>query len=79
MNDSTGKTRINQGTYVIVHLETHSVVIIGAQDGNKVAMTPDAARALAGELLNLALMAEDPSKAEPTDFVAYGPKNTARM
>jgi hypothetical protein len=79
MSDNIGKIRINDGAYVIVHLETHSVVIVGKQDGRSVAITPDTARALAGELINFAIMAEDPDKAEPPMFKAFGPKNNTRM
>lgn len=63
--------KINRGTFAIAHTEAHAVVLFGQDDETLLAMTPDAARALAQELDNLATIAEG-QNGKPTDIIAYG-------
>ena len=70
------KIKINQGTYAIAHIQTRSIVVVGAQSGDRLAFTPEAARALAGELMNLAELAEGQVSAEAPMMTAFGPNRT---
>ena len=56
--EENSKLKINDGSYAIAHLATKSVVIVGAQTGERVALTSSAALALAKELANLATLAQ---------------------
>jgi hypothetical protein len=68
--DPPMEKKINRSTFAVAHLPARAVVLVGADDQTMLAMTPDAARALAIELDNVATLAEGKETNTRPDAVA---------
>jgi hypothetical protein len=62
--------KVNRTTYAVAHIPARAVVLVGGDDQSMLAMTPDAARALATELNDLATLAEGQETEKRPDAVA---------
>jgi hypothetical protein len=62
--------KINRTTFAVAHIPARAVVLVGGDDQSMLALTPDAARALAVQLDNLATLAEGQKTDARPDAVA---------
>ena len=73
-NENPKEIKINRSAFAIAHFEKKAVVIVGRDDENMLAFTPEAARWLGEELHRVADLAEGQPDAGPADFTATGIK-----
>ena len=75
---TNGKLKVNRSVFAIAHAELKAVVIVGQDDENMLAFTPEAARQLGDELHRVADLAEGDPNARSADFTATNIKPAAR-